>query len=220
MTSPAFGPCRCTQYVGRPRHGRMHLARRCSGAAHMQRPTVDNHRTQRRARRRAAMGAYADTYERSINDPEGFWLEAARGVSWTKAPTKALDDSRAPLYRWFPDGELNTAYNALDRHVEAGRGDQPALIWDSPVTSSQRTYTYAALTEEGARVAAGLGSLGVGKGARVIIYMPMVPEAVVAMLACARIGAVHAVVFGGFAPKELAARIEDARPTAIVAASC
>ncbi|KMS85997.1 propionyl-CoA synthetase [Streptomyces regensis] len=166
------------------------------------------------------MGAYADTYERSINDPEGFWLEAARGVSWTKAPSKALDDSRAPLYRWFPDGELNTAYNALDRHVEAGRGDQPALIWDSPVTSSQRTYTYAALTEEVARFAGGLASLGVGKGDRVIIYMPMVPEAVVAMLACARIGAVHSVVFGGFAPKELAARIEDARPTAIVAASC
>ncbi|OLT49265.1 propionyl-CoA synthetase [Saccharomonospora sp. CUA-673] len=166
------------------------------------------------------MGAYADTYDRSITDPEGFWLAAARGVTWTKAPTKALDDSRAPLYRWFPDGELNTAYNALDRHVEAGRGQQPALIWDSPVTSTQRTYTYAELTDEVARFAGGLASLGVGKGDRVIIYMPMVPEAVVAMLACARIGAVHSVVFGGFAPKELAARIEDAEPVAIVAGSC
>ncbi|WP_281372359.1 propionyl-CoA synthetase [Prauserella isguenensis] len=189
----------------------------------MQRPTVESRRLSAEhamARRRAAMGAYADIYERSINDPEGFWLDAARGVTWTKAPTKALDDSHAPLYRWFPDGELNTAHNALDRHVEAGRGEQAALIWDSPVTSSQRTYTYAQLRDEVARFAGGLRSLGVGKGDRVIIYMPMVPEAVVAMLACARLGAVHSVVFGGFAPKELAARVEDAKPKAIVAASC
>ncbi|MFC4002457.1 propionyl-CoA synthetase [Prauserella oleivorans] len=166
------------------------------------------------------MGAYADTYRRSLDDPEGFWLEAAQAVSWTREPTRALDSSRAPFYRWFPDGELNTAYNALDRHIEQGRGDTPALLWDSPVTQSKRSYTYRELRDEVARFAGALTSLGVGKGDRVIIYMPMVPEAVVAMLGCARIGAVHSVVFGGFAPKELAARIEDAKPKVIVAASC
>ncbi|PXY20566.1 propionyl-CoA synthetase [Prauserella flavalba] len=166
------------------------------------------------------MGAYAEIYQRSLDDPEGFWLDAARAITWTREPTRALDSSNAPLYRWFPDGELNTAYNALDRHVEQGRGEQPALIWDSPVTGSQRTYTYADLRDEVAKFAGALDSLGVTKGDRVIIYMPMVPEAVIAMLGCARIGAIHSVVFGGFAPKELAARIEDAKPKAIVAASC
>ncbi|HWD01934.1 MAG TPA: propionyl-CoA synthetase [Amycolatopsis sp.] len=166
------------------------------------------------------MGAYAETYQRSLADPEGFWLEAARAIDWTKPPTKALDATREPFYRWFPDGELNTAYNALDRHADGGRGGQPALIWDSPVTGQKRRYTYSELRDEVATFAGALKSLGVTKGDRVILYLPMVPEAVVAMLACARIGAVHSVVFGGFAPKELAARVEDAKPKLILAASC
>ncbi|MET7934142.1 propionyl-CoA synthetase [Streptomyces sp. NPDC005322] len=166
------------------------------------------------------MGAYDETYHRSLEDPEGFWLDAAAALDWTRPPTRALDDSRAPLLRWFPDGELNTAYNALDRHVEAGLGDRTALIYDSPVTGAVRRFSYAGLRDEVALFAGALRSLGVAKGDRVIVYMPMVPEAVVAMLACARIGAVHSVVFGGFAPKELAARVEDAEPAVIVAASC
>ncbi|TVT51882.1 propionyl-CoA synthetase [Amycolatopsis rhizosphaerae] len=166
------------------------------------------------------MGSYAEEYQRSLTDPEGFWLGAAKAVDWTREPSRALDSTQAPLYRWFPDGELNTSYNALDRHVERGRGEQPALVWDSPVTNSKRTYSYAQLRDEVARFAGALASLGVTKGDRVIVYMPMVPEALVAMLACARIGAVHSVVFGGFAPKELAARVEDAKPKVIVAASC
>jgi propionyl-CoA synthetase len=166
------------------------------------------------------MGAYSDSYRRSLDDPEAFWLEAAKAVDWTREPSRALDSAGAPLYRWFPDGELNTAYNALDRHVEQGRGEQVALIWDSAVTGTVRRYTYAELTDEVARFAGALASLGVGKGDRVLIYLPMVPEAAIAMLGCARIGAVHSVVFGGFAPKELAARIADARPKVVVAASC
>ncbi|KZB87489.1 propionyl-CoA synthetase [Amycolatopsis regifaucium] len=163
---------------------------------------------------------YAESYQRSLEDPEGFWLEAAQAIDWTRPPTRALDASKAPFYRWFPDGELNTAFNALDRHVRNGRGEQLALIWDSPVTGSVRRFTYAELLADVARFAGALVSLGVGKGDRVIIYLPMVPEAAIAMLACARLGAVHSVVFGGFAPKELAARIEDAKPKVIVAASC
>ncbi|MEU3765553.1 propionyl-CoA synthetase [Amycolatopsis keratiniphila] len=163
---------------------------------------------------------HAESYQRSLEDPEGFWLEAAQAIDWTRTPTQALDASKAPFYRWFPDGELNTAFNALDRHVRDGRGEQTALIWDSPVTDSVRRFTYAELLDDVARFAGALASLGVGKGDRVIVYMPMVPEAAVAMLACARLGAVHSVVFGGFAPKELAARIEDAKPKVIVAASC
>ncbi|MFK4085360.1 propionyl-CoA synthetase [Kribbella sp. NPDC020789] len=166
------------------------------------------------------MGAYEDSYRRSLDDPEGFWLEAAGAISWTTPPTRALDDSAAPLYRWFPGAELNTSYNCLDRHVEAGHGDRVALIHDSPVTSSTRSFTYAELRDEVARFAGALSGLGVGKGDRVIVYMPMVPEAVIAMLACARLGAIHSVVFGGFAPKELAARIDDATPRVIVSASC
>ena len=166
------------------------------------------------------MGRYVDAFRRSLESPEEFWLEAAEAVDWTRKPTHALDSSRAPLYRWFPDGELNTCYNAVDRHVENGRGGQTALIWDSAVTQTTRSYTYSELREEVARFAGGLASLGVAKGDRVIIYMPMVPEAVTAMLACARLGAVHSVVFGGFAPKELAARVDDAKPKVIVAASC
>ncbi|MFD2419077.1 propionyl-CoA synthetase [Amycolatopsis pigmentata] len=165
------------------------------------------------------MGTYSQEYQRSLNDPEGFWLDAAKAIDWSREPARALDAGRAPFYRWFPDGELNTTYNALDRHVERGRGDQAALIWDSPVTSAKRTYSYAELRDEVARFAGGLASLGVVKGDRVIIYMPMVPEAAIAMLACARIGAVHSVVFGGFAPKELAVRIDDAKPKVIVAGS-
>lgn len=166
------------------------------------------------------MGAYEDSHRRSLADPEGFWLEAAGAISWTTPPSRALDATAAPIYRWFPDGELNTAYNALDRHVEAGHGDRTALIYDSPVTGTARSYSYAELRDEVALFAGALRGLGVGKGDRVIGYLPMIPEAVITMLACARLGAIHSVVFGGFAPKELAARIDDATPKVIVAASC
>ncbi|MFF1819460.1 propionyl-CoA synthetase [Kribbella sp. NPDC058245] len=166
------------------------------------------------------MGAYEDSYRQSLDDPETFWLDAAGAISWTTPPTRALDDSAAPIYRWFPGAELNTSYNCLDRHVEAGHGDRVALIHDSPVTGSSQTFTYAELRDEVARFAGALSGLGVGKGDRVIVYLPMVPEAVIAMLACARLGAIHSVVFGGFAPKELAARIDDATPRVIVSASC
>ncbi|HWM02911.1 MAG TPA: AMP-binding protein, partial [Actinophytocola sp.] len=166
------------------------------------------------------MGAYHDSYRQSLEDPERFWLAAAGGLAWTKSPTRALDDKDASLYRWFPDGELNTCHNALDRHVDGGRADQPALVYDSPVTGNKATYTYRELRDEVALFAGVLAGLGVGRGDRVIIYMPMVPRAVVAMLACARLGAVHSVVFGGFAPRELATRVDDARPKVIVAASC
>ena len=150
-------------------------------------------------RYRADMGGYRELFDASIADPTAFWADAARAVTWTREPQQILDDSNPPFYRWFPDGELNTCANALDRHVEGGRGDQPALIYDSPVTGSQRTYTYRELLDETARFAGALRGLGVGKGDRVVIYMPMIPEAVIAMLACARLGAVHSVVFGGFA---------------------
>ena len=165
-------------------------------------------------------GAYSAAYEQSLSDPEGFWGEAAKAIDWITPPHRVLDADRPPFYRWFTGGTLNTCFNALDRHVAAGRGDQPALHYDSPVTDTRQTITYAALLDRVATFAGALASLGVGKGDRVVIYMPMVPEAVVAMLACARLGAVHSVVFGGFAPAELAARIEDAKPTVIVAASC
>ena len=166
------------------------------------------------------MGAYEDVFRASTEDPESFWLQAARGIDWDVAPTRALDDADPPFYRWFPDGRLNVCHNALDRHVDAGRGEQAALIYDSPVTDTRRTYTYAQLRDEVARFAGVLAGLGVGAGDRVVIYMPMVPEAAIAMLACARIGAVHSVVFGGFAPNELAVRIDDATPSVIVSASC
>jgi propionyl-CoA synthetase len=166
------------------------------------------------------MGPYLNAYQRSITDPEGFWAEAARAIDWSRPPSRVLDDSRPPFYRWFPDGELNTCHNALDRHVDAGRGGQPALIYDSPVTGVSRTYTYAELLREVAVFAGALRRLGVARGDRVLLYMAMVPETVVAMLACARIGAVHSVVFGGFGSGELAARIDDARPVVIVATSC
>jgi propionyl-CoA synthetase len=166
------------------------------------------------------MGAYRDAYGRSLADPAGFWREAAGTVDWSRPPQRILDDDRPPFYRWYPDGELNTCHNAVDRHADGGRGDQPALIYDSPVTGTVRTYTYRELRDEVARFAGALRRLGVGRGDRVVIYMAMVPEAVIAMLACARLGAVHSVVFGGFAAPELAARIDDARPKVVVATSC
>lgn len=165
-------------------------------------------------------GAYQAAYERSLNDPEGFWAEAAGRIDWVRRWDRVLDDSRKPMYRWFPGGVLNTCYNAVDRHVESGRGEQPAIIYDSPVTGVVESISYCALRDQVARVAGGLRQLGLAKGDRVIIYMPMVPEALVAMLACARIGAIHSVVFGGFAPRELATRINDARPRIILSASC
>jgi propionyl-CoA synthetase len=166
------------------------------------------------------VGAYAEAYRRSLADPEGFWREASKIIDWTVPPSRVLDANAAPFYTWFPDGELNTCANALDRHVDGGAGERTALIWDSAMVPAKRSFTYRELRDEVARVAGALASLGVGRGDRVIVYMPMVPEAVMTMLACARIGAVHSVVFGGFAAKELAARIEDARPKLIVAASC
>jgi propionyl-CoA synthetase len=164
--------------------------------------------------------AYDIAYSESINDPEQFWARAAEDCKWYKPWDKVLDDSNPPFYRWFSGGMVNTCYNALDYHVETGRGDQAALIYDSPVTSIIRTYTYSELRDEVARFAGVLAGRGVVKGDRVIIYMPMIPEAAIAMLACARIGAIHSVVFGGFAANELATRINDARPKAMVSASC
>jgi propionyl-CoA synthetase len=166
------------------------------------------------------MSKYADIHRRSIENPSEFWGEAAEGIDWESRWDKVLDDSNAPIYRWFTGGRLNTCYNALDRHVANGRGDQAAIIYDSPVTSSQRTISYSELRDDVALFAGALVNNGVKQGDRVIIYMPMIPEAVVAVLACARIGAVHSVVFGGFAPNELATRIDDATPKAIVSASC
>ncbi|WP_136245597.1 propionyl-CoA synthetase [Mycobacterium intracellulare] len=163
---------------------------------------------------------YRELFETSIKDPARFWADAAQAVTWTRAPQRVLDDTNPPFYRWFPDAEMNTCANALDRHVEAGHGERAALIYDSPVTDTQRTYTYRELLDQTARFAAVLRAAGVHKGDRVVIYMPMIPEAVIAMLACARLGAVHSVVFGGFAPHELATRIDDARPTVVVSASC
>jgi propionyl-CoA synthetase len=163
---------------------------------------------------------YPEVYARWLKDPERFWAEAAEAVDWYRTWDAVLDDSRPPFYRWFRGGLVNSCYNALDRHVEGGRADQDALIYDSPVTSTVRHFTYRQLRDEVARFAGVLTRLGVGRGDRVIIYMPMVPEAVVGMLACARIGAVHSVVFGGFASHELASRITDAGPKVILSASC
>lgn len=165
------------------------------------------------------MGKYEEIFQRSIKDPEGFWGEAAEAIDWYKKWDKVLDDSRKPFYRWFAGGELNTCYNALDRHVERGRADQTALIYDSPVTNTIQKFTFHELLDMVARFAGGLKGIGVGKGDTVIIYMPMIPQAVIAMLACARLGAIHSVVFGGFAPHELAIRIDDAKPRAVITAS-
>ncbi len=166
------------------------------------------------------MGRYAEEFRRSVTDPDSFWGEAARAIDWYREPSVILDSSNPPFYRWFSDGELNTCFNALDRHVRDGRGDQAALIYDSPVTGTARRYTYRELLDQVARTAGVLRDIGVTKGDRVVIYMPMIPEAAIAMLACARIGAIHSVVFGGFAAPELAARIDDAAPKAVLSASC
>src|SRR5215472_8104826 len=163
---------------------------------------------------------YEQVYRRSLEDPEGFWAEAANALDWYRKWNQVLDGSRAPFYRWFRGGVLNTCYNAVDRHAAGARGEQPALIYDSAVTGACRTYSYRELREEVARFAGVLKVSGVERGDRVVIYMPMVPETVIVMLACARIGAIHSVVFGGFAADELASRISDARPKLIVSASC
>ena len=163
---------------------------------------------------------YETSYLRSIQDPEGFWGDAARELHWHRKWERVLDGSRKPFYRWFAGAQFNTCFNALDRHVENGRGAQPALIYDSPVSNTIKTYSYTELRDEAARFAGALVNQGITQGDRVIIYMPMVPEAVIAMLGCARIGAIHSVVFGGFAANELAKRIDDAEPKLIVSASC
>ena len=164
--------------------------------------------------------SYQETYDRSLRDPAGFWAEAAEGIDWYERWNTVLDDSRPPFFRWFSGGSLNTSYNALDRHVDAGRAEQKALVYDSAMTGSVRSYTYRELRDAVAVFAGVLRNQGVGKGDRVIIYMPMVAEAAISMLACARLGAVHSVVFGGFAAKELATRIDDAKPKVILSASC
>lgn len=163
---------------------------------------------------------YDSAFQQSIKDPDSFWASAAEDCHWYKKWDKVLDDSNKPFYRWFTGGEINTCYNALDFHIENGIGDQNALIYDSPVTNTIKKYTYNELRDEVAKFAGALASLGVKKGDRVLIYMPMIAESAISMLACARIGAVHSVVFGGFAAKELAIRIDDAQPKVIVSASC
>ena len=163
---------------------------------------------------------YQDIYASWKQDPESFWIEAAKAISWDEAPQQALFDKGDDLYEWFADAKVNTCYNAVDRHVEQGRGEQTAIIYDSPVTHTKREISYVELRNRVASLAGALRAKGVEKGDRVIIYMPMIPEALEAMLACARIGAVHSVVFGGFASNELAVRIDDAKPKAIIAASC
>lgn len=167
-----------------------------------------------------AEGRYATEYRRSIEAPEEYWAEAAERVLWRKKWDRVLDDSRKPFYRWFAGGELNVCENAIDRHVEAGHGGQAAIIHDSPMTGSKRTISYAEAQKEIATLAGALAAKGVGKGDRVVIYMPMVPEAVFAMLACARLGAIHSVVFGGFSSKELASRIDDSKAKFVLSASC
>ncbi|HBS84783.1 MAG: propionyl-CoA synthetase [Vreelandella alkaliphila] len=166
------------------------------------------------------MSLYQQTYQHSVEHPETFWAEQAKRLPWFKFPSTILSYDDQQHARWFDDGELNICYAAIDYHVEQGRGDQPAILWDSPVTQSKQTITYQALRDRVAQFAGGLARLGVTKGDRVVIYMPMVPEALIAMYACARLGAVHSVVFGGFAPHELAVRIEDAEPKVVIAASC
>jgi len=165
------------------------------------------------------VGKYNELFQKSINDPEGFWGDAAEAITWTKKWDRVLDDSNKPFNRWFKGGEMNTCFNALDRHVNDGRGDQVALIYDSPVTRTIQKFTYHELLDQVSRFAGVLKGQGVQKGTSVIIYMPMVPQAIVAMLACARLGAVHSVVFGGFAPHELAIRINDAKPKVLISAS-
>src|SRR5262245_694682 len=161
-----------------------------------------------------------DDHKRSLTDPQNFWADAAKAVHWYKEWDTVLDDSKKPFYRWFVGGEVNTCYNALDRHVEKGRAEQTALIYDSPVTQTIKFFTFRELQAAVAQFAGALAKLGVSKGDRVVVYMPMVPEAIIAMLATARLGAIHSVVFGGFAAPELAARLDDATPKVVIAGSC
>jgi len=163
---------------------------------------------------------YETLYKTSITSPEKFWGEAARDVKWFKPYKKVLDDSNPPFYRWFPEGKINTCFNAIDRHVEEGNGSRTAIIYDSPVTSKKISFTYSDLQKRVSIFAGALKNFGIKKGDRIIIYMPMIPEALVAIFACARIGAVHSVVFGGFASNELAARIDDSEAKLIITASC
>ena len=165
------------------------------------------------------MSNYETVHRESIENPEEFWARAAKGIVWDHPYEKVLDETHAPFYRWFVGGRLNTCYNALDRHVDEGRGDAVALIYDSPVTGTVASFTYSDLRNRVARFAGALRSLGLGRGDTAIIYMPMIPETVIAMLACARLGAVHSVVFGGFAPPELAVRIDHAKPKLLLTAS-
>ena len=163
---------------------------------------------------------FDNIYQQSMDQPEAFWSEAAKDIEWSNKPEIILDNTEQPHTRWFPDGQLNVCYNALDYHVESGRGEQTALIYDSPVTNTIRKFTYLEMRDQVSRIAGMLANHGVCKGDRVIIYMPVIAEAAMAMLACARLGAIHSVVFGGFAANELAVRIDDALPKIIIAASC
>jgi len=163
---------------------------------------------------------FQETYNQSMNHPEDFWAEAAKNIDWERSWDSILDDSNSPFYQWFAGAELNTCYNALDRHVINGLGDKPALIYDSPVTSTKQTYSFLEMRDRVAIIAGALSNMGISKGDRVVIYMPMIPETAMAMLACARIGAIHSVVFGGFAADQLANRINDAKPKVILSASC
>ncbi|HEY0421664.1 MAG TPA: AMP-binding protein, partial [Acetobacteraceae bacterium] len=163
---------------------------------------------------------YNEVYAAWQADPEAYWAEAARGITWDKPWDQLFDPRLGPFGQWFAGGMLNTCFNALDRHVEAGRGEQAALIWDSPMAGRIERFTYRDLRDRAARLAGALRARGVGMGDRVVIYLPMVPDALVSMLACARIGAIHSVVFGGFAAAELAKRIEDAQPRIVISASC
>ena len=159
-------------------------------------------------------------YNESINNPEKFWQEISNDIFWFKKPSKILNKSNPPFYKWFEDGTTNTCYNALDLHVDNGRGDKTALIYDSPITGNKNKFTYKELKEKVSKFAGALQNQGIKKGDRVIIYMPMIPEAVIGMLACARIGAIHSVVFGGFASNELASRIDDSKAKILLTASC
>ena len=166
------------------------------------------------------MGNYKKIYDNWQKYPKTFWKEQSENIDWKKIPGKILDDDNKPFYKWYPDGSLNTCFNAIDRHVINGRGEQDAILYDSPVTNTKKKITYSELKYQVSIFAGALKKLGVLKGDRVIIYMPMIPEALVAMLACSRLGAIHSVVFGGFASNELAVRIDDCKPKIIVSASC
>ena len=163
---------------------------------------------------------FKEIYRKSIEDPENFWKEASDDIFWFKKPSKILNKSNPPFYKWFEDGVTNTCYNALDIHIDKGQGKKTALIYDSPITGNKSKLTYEELRSKVSKFAGALNNQGVGKGDRVIIYMPMIPEAVIAMLACGRIGAIHSVVFGGFASNELASRIDDSKAKILVTASC